>query len=386
MATRLVACVALVLFGTTSVWARSPEPGLVAQLPAQGRFVKIDLGYMVPYEAEIPGTDVKFTMVPIPGGKFLMGSQHVEDEGPQFEVEVEPFWMGAHEITWAEYHKYMALLDVFKKFESLGIRKVTEDRQCDAITAPTKLYDSDLVYESGDHPRQPAVMMTQYAAKQYTKWLTAVTGQFCRLPSEAEWEYACRAGTTTASSWGDDANELEEHALRDSTADDRTHQVGQKKPNAWGLYDMHGNVAEWVLDAYTADGYARFASRSVKAADAIQWPTKPFPLVALGGMWGSEADECRSASRLAADDDEWKDSDPNLPLSPWWCTSYPASGVGFRIVRPLDSPQGKQACEQYWEAGAHDIVVDVEIRIGQESGLIGIVDEELPRAIQDLDE
>ncbi len=365
--------------------------GVVAEKPADGRFVKIDEGYMVPYQTTIPGTEISFDMVPIPGGEFVMGSPEDEDErrddeGPQFKVRVEPFWMGQFEVTWQEYKRYMDLHDIFKEFQSQGIRQVTEQRKIDAITAPSSLYDPSFTFDAGDDPRQPAATMTQYAAKQYTKWLSIITGQFYRLPSEAEWEYACRAGTKTAYSFGDDPEQLEEYAWYDDNSDYERHEVGQKKPNPWGLYDMHGNVSEWVLDAYDENGYPHGETDNVLAADeALQWPTAAYPLVVRGGSWELYAEDCRSAARLATDDEEWKVEDPNIPKSPWWFTTEPSTGVGFRIMRPLNEPASRDGKEKFWRTNVKQIEKDVRFRIDSEGkGAEGIVDPQLPAAIEKL--
>jgi len=379
-----------VIFAAAAIESLAGDPGLVKEKPAKGRFVKTDQGYMVPYEATIPGTEVTYTMVPIPGGKFMMGSppseeNRKEDEGPQVEVIVEPFWMGQTEITWAEYKTFMELHDIFKEFQSKGIRKVTKDNLADAITAPSNLYDPSFTFESGEDPKQPAVTMSQYAAKQYTKWLSAITGQFYRLPSEAEWEYACRAGTTTAYYFGDDPAKLDEHAWYYDNSDDRTHKVAQKKPNPWGLYDMHGNVAEWTLDQHIADHYKKLAGKPVRAADAIAWPTQVEERALRGGTWEFDPEDLRAAARLASSDEEWKLEDPNIPLSPWWYTSSPATGVGFRLIRPLAAPKDKKSRERYWKADVEAIAEDVKFRIEQEGrGAIGVVDEELPAAIKKI--
>ncbi len=369
-----------------------PQEGLVQFRPQQGRFVKTSSGYMVPYTMKIPGSDVTFTMVPVPGGQFKMGSPESErgraaSEGPQVLVEVGPFWMSAHEVTWAEFQQYMALHDIFRAFDAKGIRPVTDDRQIDAITAPSKLYDPDTTYESGDDPRQPAVMMTQYAAKQYTKWLSALTEQFYRLPSEAEWEYACRAGAVGAFHFGNDTSMLADYGWYDGNSEGYSHEVGEKKPNPWGLFDMHGNVAEWVLDEYTKDGYEGIKNESGPVRDVIKWPTVAFPRVVRGGSFEMKSEQCRSAARLGSDNDEWKSDDPNLPASPWWLTTAPATGVGFRILRPLRVPQNPEARERFWKADVDAIAEDVEFRIrDQDSGAIGIVDKELPAAIKSLNQ
>ena len=129
--------------------------------------------------------------------------------------------------------------------------------------------------------------MTQFAAKMYCKWLSAKTGRYYRLPTEAEWEYACRAGTKTAYSFGDDPTKLGDYAWFSDNSDEKYHKVGLKKPNPWGLYDMHGNVAEWCLDQYVADQYKRLGNKPV--ANPVVPVTKPYPQVARGGAWTDEA-------------------------------------------------------------------------------------------------
>lgn len=344
------------------------------------------------YTLAIPGTEVEFSMVAIPGGVFAMGSPEGEagrqnDEGPQIQVVVRPFWMGKYEVTWAEYHEFMRLHQVFEKFDDRGIRRVTEDNRVDAVTAPSKLYEPTFTYESGDDPQQPAVSMTQYAAKQYTKWLSLLTGEFYRLPTEAEWEYACRAGATTAYSFGNDPAKLPEHGwyYENSEESYMTSKVGKRKPNAWGLYDMHGNAAEWTLDQYTAGHYQRFAGRTVASDELLNWPAKLYPRVIRGGSWYSEkASDCRSAARLKSNDDQWRSYDPNTPKSPWWFASDEGQTVGFRLVRPTDTPPSDTR-NKYWDADAESIQRHVDRRIDKEGrGKRGLVDAELPAASREL--
>lgn len=113
--------------------------------------------------------------------------------------------------------------------------------------------------------------MTQYAAKQYTKWLSRLTGQQLRLPTEAEWEHACRGGSTTHYSFGDEPEQLDEFAWYQRTRTETTHAVGQKQPNAFGLYDIPGNVMEWCIGSYTEDGYTSLAGKPqpLSLSDAI---------------------------------------------------------------------------------------------------------------------
>jgi len=374
--------------------AVAATPGFVAgdaKPDGAGPFVKVEGGWMTPYEETIPGSDATFRMLPVPGGTFRLGSADGEegrtaDEGPAFEVRVEPFWMGQHEVTWAEYKRYMATCDVFIAMQSAGIRPVTEANVADAVTAPSNLYDPTTTFTNGEDPDLPAVSMTQFAARQYTKWLSGLTGRFYRLPAESEWEYACRAGTATAFSCGD-AEALADVAWFSDNADETTHPVGKKKPNAFGLHDMHGNAAEWVVDELVAGGYAKPAAlpQPVTVAAAIQWPERLYPRVLRGGAFYDEATECRSASRKGSrdsggtpEDPDWKDVDPNFPKSPWWYTEEPALGVGMRIVRPFTPPADLAERRKWWEADVESIKNDVASRLEEGRGSRGIVDPQLP--------
>jgi formylglycine-generating enzyme required for sulfatase activity len=188
--------------------------------------------------------------------------------------------------------------------------------------------------------------MTQFAAKMYCKWLSAKTGRYYRLPTEAEWEYACRAGTKTAYWFGDDPKKLDTYGWYTGNSDDKYQKVCKKKPNPWGLYDMHGNVCQWVLDQYVADFYARSAGRV--AVNPLAPPTKEYGRVVRGGSWDDEPERCRSAARRWSNKD-WKKQDPQLPQSPWYMTD--ANFVGFRVVRPLRMPTAKEAAKYEIDPG-----------------------------------
>jgi formylglycine-generating enzyme required for sulfatase activity len=190
----------------------------------------------------------------------------------------------------------------------------------------------------------PAISMTQHAANKYCEWLSAKTGQFYRLPTEAEWEYACRAGTTTAYSFGDDPAKLGDYAWYEKNSDFKYQKVGRKKPNPWGLYDMHGNVAEWCLDQYEPS-YERFTG--ALPADPWNRAAKNYPHAVRGGSWDDEPAKLRSAARRGSDK-TWKIQDPQLPKSVWYHTD--AQFLGFRIVRPLTLPS-PEAMQAYWNSG-----------------------------------
>ncbi|MBI1311899.1 SUMF1/EgtB/PvdO family nonheme iron enzyme [bacterium] len=298
-------------------------------------------GEMKSYTQEISGTDVSFDMVAIPGGEFVMGSPATEanrkdDEGPQVRVKLDPFWIGKHEVTWQEYDIWSYRLDIQRR-NLLGIEATPLDANADPVTRPTAPY-TDMTFGMG-HDDYPAISMTQHAAKMYCRWLSEKTGHYYRLPTEAEWEYACRAGTTTAYSFGNDPDKLGEYGWCYDNSDEAYHKVGQKKPNPWGLYDMHGNVSEWVLDGYSKDAYAKLAKQPQPVFWPYHVPTGLYPRIVRGGSWDDDPDGLRSAARFASSAD-WKIQDPQIPKSIWYHTD--ALHVGFRVVRSLKVPSAEE--------------------------------------------
>ncbi len=301
---------------------------------------------MRPYEEVIEHSEATIAMVPIPGGTFVMGSPDSEqgrqdDEGPQHEVRVAPFWMSQCEITWDAYEVWMSDLDIVRR-QVLNLPSTPRDPLADVyqLSQPTKPY-TDMSFGMGKR-HCPAICMTQHAARTYCKWLSAKTGRYYRLPTEAEWEYACRAGTTTAYHFGDDPDLLDDYAWFYDNSNEKYQRVGQKKPNPWGLYDMHGNVAEWVLDQYTTDFYGRGKGQLVENPLAI--PTTLYPRVVRGGSWDDDPEMLRSAARAGSHED-WKQQDPQLPQSIWYHTD--ALHVGFRIVRPLVEPSDQEKAAKW---------------------------------------
>ena len=294
----------------------------------------------------IPGTKVTYVMVPIRGGEFSIGSPADErgrnaDEGPNRKVKVDPFWIGAFEVRWDEYELFM-YPDDEKKLREVNPSDATIDKVSDAVTRPSKPY-MEMSFGMGKDG-YPAISMTQHAANKYCQWLSAKTGHFYRLPTEAEWEFACRAGTTSAYSFGDDASALKDYAWFEENSDFKYQKVGKKKPNPWGLYDIHGNVAEWCLDQYAPD-YS-FLGEGV-TANPWNKATKPYPHVARGGSWDDVPEKLRSAARRGSDP-LWKMRDPQLPKSIWWLTD--AQFVGFRLVRPLQVPSADEM-KKCWNSG-----------------------------------
>lgn len=289
-----------------------------------------------PYKQEIPNTSLSFEMVTIPAGEFLMGASadefgHEADESPQRLVSIDAFWMGAHEVTW----------DLFELFLDKDYEKAVSTKaiaqQVDGLSRPSMPY-LDMTFGMGKE-NKPALAMTQYGAIQFCKWLYLKTGIFYRLPTEAEWEYAARAGSQSAYFFGNDPEELTEYAVYESNSQEETKPVGSKKPNPWGLYDMLGNVMEW-----TYDHYAPYKESQRILKNPVERSQELYPQVLRGGHYESDASELRSGKRFASDP-VWKQIDPQIPKSQWWFPEAPF--VGMRVVRPLISPTEEEIHAYY---------------------------------------
>lgn len=296
------------------------------------------------YAQKISGTDIHISMVPIQGGNFTMGSTESEigrslDEGPTHTIEVAPFWMAQFEVTWDLYNLFIDReIDRHRDTNNLGNEVLLAVDAVSGATIPYIDMDHGMGIEGF-----PAINMTQLAASKFCEWLSAMTGNFYRLPTEAEWEYACRAGTQTAYSFGNDPMALEDYAWSKKNSDSTSHKVGLKKPNPWGLYDMHGNVAEWTLDQYEEKAY--FNRKQHPVSNPFIKPIKTYPRSLRGGSWIDQAKQLRSASRKPSTK-KWKLRDPQIPKSKWWHTDAPF--IGFRIVRPYKTPTAEEQ-QIYWK-------------------------------------
>jgi formylglycine-generating enzyme required for sulfatase activity len=316
---------------------------------------------MKPYKETAPlAANATLDLVPVPGGSFTLGSPEAEagrkaDEGPQRKVEIEPFWMAKLEITWDLYRPFMENGKARNKDGTLNRDSNQSTSEApeikdgetfsDTLTQPTPPYvPMHFGMADGYSKEYPAVGMTHHAANQFCQWLSAQTGHFYRLPTEAEWEYACRAGTTTAYHFGDDASKLGEYAWFAENSEYQYQKVGTKKANPWGLHDMHGNVAEHVLDQYVPESYA-----AIKEGAKSPWVPAPnrYPTVVRGGHWDADPVALRSAARVGSEP-AWKIQDPQIPKSIWYFTDSP--WLGFRIVRPLKTPSLEEM-HRYWNLG-----------------------------------
>jgi formylglycine-generating enzyme required for sulfatase activity len=253
------------------------------------------------YTQQIPQTSVSFDMVAVPAGTF-------------HQQVVQPFWIGKTEVTYDEYQLF------FEEDRDPAPKPPTEGP--DAVTRPSPPY-IDFTLGMGKVGGYPANSMQHFSALMYCKWLYAKTHIFYRLPTEAEWEYAFAAGSSA-----DQADNLKETARYAENSGNKYDRVGQKKPNAIGVYDMLGNVSEWVLDHYQE-------KRSILPMDEPVYLDKYADAVVKGGNYSTLLQDLHVSNRLAADP-IWNQRDPQIPKSKWWNADAPF--VGFRIIRPLKQP------------------------------------------------
>ncbi len=229
--------------------------------------------------------DFNLEMVDIPACRFNMGSDEYEEEKPIHEVIVPAFQIGKYPVTQAQYEAVMGF-------------------------NPSKF--------SGN-PQNPVEFVSWFDAQKFCKKLSQLTRKNYRLPTEAEWEYACRAGTETRFSFGDDEDQLGDYAWLTVNSNNATHPVGEKRPNPWGIYDMHGNVWEWCADQY----HQSYATKpdNIKENGSIAWLDSNIgnesSMMLRGGSWGSYPVNCRSAVRIGIDADD--------------CDGW----LGFRVVCDL---------------------------------------------------
>lgn len=286
------------------------------------------------YTQSIPGSELTIDLIAIYGDVFNAGSAVTEigrepDEGPVHQVEVSDFWMSTLEITWDQFTLFL--------YRETDNELAQEDRDIeidiDGVSGAT------MPYVNFNKPGYPSINVTQYAAATFCKWLSAKTGYFYRLPTEAEWEYASKALSEGAYSFNS-VEDIGDYAWYADNSGDLLQKGGQKKPNAYGLYDMHGNAAEWVLDSYDSNYYAQID----QVKDPVLFSDKLYPRVVRGGSFQDKADKLRSASRQFSTE-KWKKRDPQIPKSLWWLTD--AMHVGFRIVRPKVVPP-KEEWENIW--------------------------------------
>ena len=286
----------------------------------------------VNYVERVDGSDLQINMVYLSGGEYVMGSPAKErgrkkDEGPKHTVSLSPFWISSYEITWDIYELFLNNVDQ-KRVQNRGPINL----DIDGVSSAT------MPYVNHNQPGHPVINITQYGASQFCKWLTAKTGNYYRLPTEAEWEFACRSSTETTYSCGNSGRKINQFGWYKKNSDGKLQKIGLKRPNGYGLYDMHGNAAEWVLDSYDPEAYIK---RKKAAHNPIVRMKALYPRVVRGGSYKDSLSKVRSSSR-GFSSKRWKQRDPQVPKSLWWHTN--AKHVGFRIVRISGTP-GE---DKYW--------------------------------------
>jgi formylglycine-generating enzyme required for sulfatase activity len=239
---------------------------------------------LAPYAETLPGSVVKIPMLPIPSGTVQIGAT---------AVPVKPFWMARTETPWEAFDVFLASGPPSPPY---GQAKLAPD----AIARPSKSY---ILPDLGwGHHGYPVINVSFTSAQMFCRWLAAATRKHYRLPTEAEWELACRAGDSGP--WKIDKAQLDKSAWYAGNSGGTTHPVGTKLPNAWGLFDMLGNAGEWATDL---EG-------------------KP---VLCGGTFLDGPAQITPTTRRRQTP-AWQETDPQFPKSRWWLAD--GKFVGFRIV------------------------------------------------------
>ena len=269
----------------------------------------------VNFQEKIPGTSVAFDMIAIPGGELLRKNEGNQDS----VVPIAPFFMGKIEVTWDEYQAFLS------ETESEG-RVMNNNTDVDAISGATPPFgDPSQGWGMG---KRPAITMTWHAANTYCRWLSQKTGKKYRLPSKAEWEYACKAGSKTDFFFGGDvkdyeskgfleklfqntSDEINKYVIWSGNSNGKTGLPEDVQPNGFGLLNMLGNVKEFCIDTVMV------ANNRTK----LEHVTK-------GGSFKSTVPEFLLKDHTQHD--KWMMTDPQIPKSIWWYSD--CNDVGFRVV------------------------------------------------------
>lgn len=325
---------------------------------------------MIPYVLEIPGADVSIEMVPVPGGSIILASpapviMDGDSSAPDraatpstrrlplsdglittaSRFDVLPFWIGKTEITMRQYMPYRQLYFSHKERTASEILEHPKFDDVDGVSSPTDVYDPKYNFEYASAEDSPVPTASQFAARQYTKWLSLLTEVDYRLPLRSEWKHACQARVREQVS--DRVEEGDETLDRvgvyfDNAPVPLVIRTKTRNPNSLDIYDMRGNLSEWVVEDTAMRGLFRGH-------------------VAMGGNFDLDADDCQCDSMIRSTDDWW-DEDPDFPNSPWWATSEDARATGFRIVSPL-APLSAEQKRTHWAPDSEMLRNDVRVSI-----------------------
>jgi len=300
----------------------------------------------------IPGTFVSFEMIAVPGGTFLMGSPASEsyrdaDEGPQHSVRLSPFWIEKHEVSWEEYEAFIKDTRTEGRTED-QVNHLQKSGAVDGLSGPTPAYGNP--DQGWGKYRRPAITMTYFAATQYCVWLSQKTGKVYRLPTEAEWEYAARAGKEGPyffegepesfeedrfwnKLFGLDTSLINPYVIYLANSEGKTYPPERMTSNPFGLVNTLGNVKEFCSDWYATDTYQK--SAGPQTITDPQGPESGEEHVIRGGSYFSDAGQVRLADRDHTRHKTWLRTDPQIPKSLWWYSDN--AEVGFRVV--CESPK-----------------------------------------------
>ena len=302
----------------------------------------------------VPGSTASISMIAVPGGEFIMGSPENEplrksDEGPQRKVKVSPFFMGEYEVTWDQFWAFYNETMSEGRTPPSEIYANNTREDIDAVSGPTPPFGiPDQGWGMGD---RPAITMTHYSAETFCQWLSLKTGRKYRLPTEAEWEYAARGGTSTPyffegnpkklsnegflkSIFKADTTGINGYAVYVNNSGNRSQEPSKVKANPFGLKNMIGNVMEYCSDWYSENAYSSLQD----GATDPKGPSEGTEYVVRGGLYSSDAADLRSAARSHTEHDAWLRTDPQNPKSIWWYSDI--KGIGFRVV--CEVPEGVQ--------------------------------------------
>lgn len=247
-------------------------------LLACSAFVRIaiaDENRLANYYERLPDLDAGFEMVGILGGEVTLRAMDVDTDDPakiltsdkEYRVKISPFWLAKFELTGgAAKYWYFPPKIVYDRFDQFSQKTQTAYRACPGEWG---------IWVHPPEDDEPLVSLSQFGAKKFCHWLSLMTGKFYRLPTEAEWEYACRAGSKERYSWGNAPGykeflEKSEEIIPLTDPYWDGYRVGRLDANPWGLYDMEGGVLEWVADGFHP-GYEAFAGRE-ELVDPVAWP------------------------------------------------------------------------------------------------------------------
>ena len=296
------------------------------------------------FTENVPGTDISINMIAVPGGSFMMGAAKGEpfskaDETPQHKVNISRFFMSEVEVTWDQYWAFYGETMSEGRTPPEKIYANNSRPDLDAVSGPTPPFGNpDQGWGMED---RPAITMTHYAAEIFCKWLSLKTGKTYRLPTEAEWEYAARAGSDTPyffegspkkytseglmkNIFGTDTTNIKRDTVYKETSHSRTQDPSAVKANPFGLKNMLGNVMEYCSDWYAEDAYTEAEVTDPKG------PATGTEHVVRGGAYNDDAADLRSAARAHTEHNAWLKTDPQTPKSIWWYSDI--KGIGFRVV------------------------------------------------------